>query len=113
MSPKLLSLELYVEECKHEDNAQVMTPISRGIECRAKDVLPQYAQVRQRSSASISEGVVCNCFRGETVRRFQNLYPLAYQRDKDIIGMKSSRFVYEMTLESPKGAICKTPLVPD
>ena len=57
VSPKLLSLELYVEECKHEDNAQVTTPISRGIECRAKEVLPQYAQVRERTSASISEGV--------------------------------------------------------
>jgi hypothetical protein len=34
--------------------------------------------------------------------------------DKGIIGMKSSRFVYEMTSKSPKGAICKKkPLVPD
>jgi hypothetical protein len=72
VSPKLLSLASYVEE--REDNAQVTIPKSLGIECRAKEVLAQYAQVRERTLESISEGVVCNCFRGETVtlnRHFQ------------------------------------------
>ena len=116
VGPKLLSLELYVEECpEQEDNAQVTTPISVDMECRTKEVLPQDAQVRERTSASISEGVVCNCFRGENSQALSKPLPARLlEGDKGITRMKGSRFVYEMTSESPNGGICKKKLlVPD
>jgi hypothetical protein len=57
VSPKLLGLEPYVEECKQEDNAQVTIPISLGIECRAKEVLSQYTQVRKNLGVDLQGGL--------------------------------------------------------